>query len=287
MAVPKRKTSKSRRDKRRAKHGIEAPRVNECPLCHQPKRPAPRLPDLRHVPRPRGRAAPHRSPVAPMSPRRRRRDGRRPRARRDRRGRARGGVRRRSADPVRPARARHRRARARRGAADRSRWTRSPPRRCARSRTARSSPPAAPSPRARPTRSSAGNTGAMLAACLLELRRVRGCAGPRSPSCSRASAGPSVLLDAGANAEARPEHLLQFGQMGAIFAEEVLDVERPQVRLLSIGEEPEKGKQLTLEAYELLARERPRLPRQRREPRPAARRRRRRRHRRLHRQRHA
>ena len=39
MAVPKRKTSKARRDKRRAQHGIEAPRVNECPRCHQPKRP--------------------------------------------------------------------------------------------------------------------------------------------------------------------------------------------------------------------------------------------------------
>ncbi|MBA2361497.1 MAG: 50S ribosomal protein L32 [Actinobacteria bacterium] len=39
MAVPKRKTSKSRRDKRRAQHKIEAPRVNECPVCHRPKRP--------------------------------------------------------------------------------------------------------------------------------------------------------------------------------------------------------------------------------------------------------
>jgi large subunit ribosomal protein L32 len=39
MAVPKRKTSKSRRDKRRATHSIEAPRVNECPQCHRPKRP--------------------------------------------------------------------------------------------------------------------------------------------------------------------------------------------------------------------------------------------------------
>jgi glycerol-3-phosphate acyltransferase PlsX len=64
---------------------------------------------------------------------------------------------------------------------------------------------------------------------------------------------PSVLLDSGANADARPEHLLQFGEMGAVFAEEILGVENPDVRLLSIGEEPEKGNQLTLEAHRLLA----------------------------------
>ncbi len=65
--------------------------------------------------------------------------------------------------------------------------------------------------------------------------------------------GPSVLLDSGANADARPEHLLQFAQMGAIFSHEMLEVESPEVRLLSIGEEPEKGNQLTLEAHALLA----------------------------------
>jgi glycerol-3-phosphate acyltransferase PlsX len=65
--------------------------------------------------------------------------------------------------------------------------------------------------------------------------------------------GPCVLLDAGANADARPEHLVQFATMGAVFAEELLGVEAPDVRLLSIGEEPEKGNQLTLEAHELLA----------------------------------
>jgi glycerol-3-phosphate acyltransferase PlsX len=64
--------------------------------------------------------------------------------------------------------------------------------------------------------------------------------------------GPSVLLDAGANADARPEHLVQFAHMGAIFSEEMLDVTNPEVRLLSIGEEDEKGNQLTLEAHRLL-----------------------------------
>ena len=61
-----------------------------------------------------------------------------------------------------------------------------------------------------------------------------------------------VLIDAGANADARPEHLLQFAHMGSVFAEEILGLERPSVRLLSIGEEPEKGNQLTLEAHRLL-----------------------------------
>jgi len=65
--------------------------------------------------------------------------------------------------------------------------------------------------------------------------------------------GPSVLIDAGANADCRAEHLLQFATMGAVFAEEILDIARPSVRLLSIGEEPEKGNQLTLEAHELLS----------------------------------
>jgi glycerol-3-phosphate acyltransferase PlsX len=100
---------------------------------------------------------------------------------------------------------------------------------------------------------SAGNTGAMLAAGLLELRRLPGVMRPAIAVPIPAKRGPSVLLDAGANADARAEHLLQFATMGAVFAEEILGIERPEVRLLSIGEEPEKGNQLTLEAHALLA----------------------------------
>jgi glycerol-3-phosphate acyltransferase PlsX len=100
---------------------------------------------------------------------------------------------------------------------------------------------------------SAGNTGAMLAACFLELRRVPGVARPAIAVVIPAKRGPSVLIDSGANADARPEHLLQFAHMGSVFAEDVLEVRDPQVRLLSIGEEPEKGNQLTLEAHALLA----------------------------------
>ena len=100
---------------------------------------------------------------------------------------------------------------------------------------------------------SAGNTGAMLAACLVELRRLPGVIRPAIAAPLPAIRGVSVLIDSGANADARPEHLLQFGYMGSIFAEEILGIARPSVRLLSIGEEPEKGNQLTLEAHELLA----------------------------------
>jgi glycerol-3-phosphate acyltransferase PlsX len=101
---------------------------------------------------------------------------------------------------------------------------------------------------------SPGNTGAMLAASLVLIRRLQGVRRPAIAIPIPARRGPSVLLDAGANADARPEHLLQFAHMGAVFAEELLGIDRPEVRLLSIGEEPEKGNQLTLEAHELLAR---------------------------------
>ena len=100
---------------------------------------------------------------------------------------------------------------------------------------------------------SAGNTGAMLAACLLEFRRLPGVMRPAIAAPLPAIRGVSVLIDSGANADARPEHLLQFGYMGSIFAEEILGIPRPSVRLLAIGEEPEKGNQLTLDAHDLLA----------------------------------
>jgi glycerol-3-phosphate acyltransferase PlsX len=100
---------------------------------------------------------------------------------------------------------------------------------------------------------SAGNTGAILAACFVELRRLQGVARPAIAVVIPAERGPSVLIDSGANADARPEHLFQFAHMGSVFSAEVLGVRDPEVRLLSIGEEPEKGNQLTLEAHALLA----------------------------------
>jgi glycerol-3-phosphate acyltransferase PlsX len=100
---------------------------------------------------------------------------------------------------------------------------------------------------------SAGNTGAMLAASLFHVRRLPGVRRPGIAIVIPGRRGPTVLIDAGANADARAEHLVQFAHMGTVFAEELLDVRDPSVRLLSIGEEAEKGNQLTLDAHALLA----------------------------------
>ena len=93
----------------------------------------------------------------------------------------------------------------------------------------------------------------MLAASLLHVRRLPGVQRPGIAIVIPSGRGPTVLIDAGANADARLEHLVQFAHMGVVFAEDVLEVRDPSVRLLSIGEEPEKGNQLTLEAHALLA----------------------------------
>ncbi len=100
---------------------------------------------------------------------------------------------------------------------------------------------------------SAGNTGAMLAAGLLHIRRLPGVLRPAIAVVIPSRYRATVLIDGGANADSRPEHLFQFAHMGSVFAEEILGVGRPEVCLLSIGEEAEKGNQLTLEAHELLA----------------------------------
>jgi phosphate acyltransferase len=100
---------------------------------------------------------------------------------------------------------------------------------------------------------SAGNTGAMLAAGLLEIRRLPDVHRPAIAVPLPAIGGTSVLIDAGANADARPEHLIQFAHMGAVFAQEILGIAEPSVALLSIGEEPEKGNRLARETHPLLA----------------------------------
>jgi len=99
---------------------------------------------------------------------------------------------------------------------------------------------------------SAGNSGAVMAAALLGLQRIRGVARPALGAVMPTVRGRSLILDVGANAECKPEHLAQFALMGADYVERVLGVERPTVGLLSIGEEPSKGNQLVREAYPLL-----------------------------------
>jgi glycerol-3-phosphate acyltransferase PlsX len=104
---------------------------------------------------------------------------------------------------------------------------------------------------------SAGNTGAMLAAGLVYIRRLPGVLRPAIAVIVPTPKGPSVLIDSGANADCRAEHLLQFALMGSVFAQEILEIPKPTVGLMSIGEEPEKGNQLTLEAHKLLAEREP------------------------------
>ena len=100
---------------------------------------------------------------------------------------------------------------------------------------------------------SAGNTGATMASALLRMGRIRGVNRPAIATPIPVLGGsPTVLLDAGANAEVQAEWLVQFAQLGSIFAKHRFGVDAPKVGLLSIGEEPGKGDSLRKEAYSLL-----------------------------------
>jgi glycerol-3-phosphate acyltransferase PlsX len=100
---------------------------------------------------------------------------------------------------------------------------------------------------------SAGNTGATMASALLRMGRISGVARPAIATPVPVPGGtPTVLLDAGANAEVQPEWLVQFAVMGSVYAQRRFDISNPRVGLLSIGEEPGKGDTLRKEAYELL-----------------------------------
>jgi phosphate acyltransferase len=101
---------------------------------------------------------------------------------------------------------------------------------------------------------SAGNTGAAMASALLRMGRIRGVSRPAiATPIPVLGSTPTVLLDAGANAECQPAWLVQFAQMGAVFARERYGVATPRVGLLSIGEESSKGNELVKETHGLLA----------------------------------
>ena len=99
---------------------------------------------------------------------------------------------------------------------------------------------------------SAGNTGAVLAASIMYLGRLRGIERPSLVALLPLSGRLTVFLDVGANADCKPKYLLQFAEMGSVYMERVWKVERPRVALLSIGEEETKGNQLAQETYALL-----------------------------------
>jgi glycerol-3-phosphate acyltransferase PlsX len=101
---------------------------------------------------------------------------------------------------------------------------------------------------------SAGNTGATMGSALLRMGRIKGVKRPAiATPIPVPGATPTVLLDAGANAECTSELLVQFAQMGTVFARERYGIEAPRVGLLSIGEEPSKGTPLVKETHALLA----------------------------------
>jgi phosphate acyltransferase len=100
---------------------------------------------------------------------------------------------------------------------------------------------------------SAGNTGALMTASLLIIGRLEGIERPALATLWPSFDGRGVLvLDAGANMDATPEHLFQYAQMGHVYAQDVLLVEKPRIGLLNVGTEPGKGNQLTKAAYALL-----------------------------------
>ena len=91
---------------------------------------------------------------------------------------------------------------------------------------------------------SAGSTGAALAGAVLETGRIRGVARPAIGVILPFPGAPTVLVDAGANADVRPEHLVGFALLGSVFARIRLGLDAPRVGLLNVGEEPGKGNEL-------------------------------------------
>jgi glycerol-3-phosphate acyltransferase PlsX len=99
---------------------------------------------------------------------------------------------------------------------------------------------------------SAGHTGATVMAAYSAFGMIPGVDRPALATAIPTRQRPAVLLDAGASVECRPQHLLQFGAMGGVYARVALGIERPRIGLLSIGAEETKGNELTREAHRLL-----------------------------------
>jgi glycerol-3-phosphate acyltransferase PlsX len=100
---------------------------------------------------------------------------------------------------------------------------------------------------------SAGNTGAMLVGALFSVKAIPGVLRPAiSTVIPKVKGGFGIMLDAGANADCKPEHLLQFGIMGSLYSKYVYQIEQPKVGLMNLGEEEEKGNILTQATHPLL-----------------------------------
>ena len=100
---------------------------------------------------------------------------------------------------------------------------------------------------------SAGNTGAVLCAALFILGKIDGIERPALASLVGLNRfAPAILIDAGANADCRPNHLLQFARLGSTYVQHILGIDLPRIGLLSNGEEETKGNRLTVESHQLL-----------------------------------
>lgn len=100
---------------------------------------------------------------------------------------------------------------------------------------------------------SAGNTGAMLVGAMFSVKAIQGVLRPAiSTIIPKLKGGFKIMLDAGANADCKPEHLLQFSILGSLYAKHVYQISEPQVGLMNLGEEAEKGSLLTQATYPLL-----------------------------------
>jgi glycerol-3-phosphate acyltransferase PlsX len=104
---------------------------------------------------------------------------------------------------------------------------------------------------------SAGNTGAVLCASLLNLRRIESVERPALGTfLDITPTTPALLIDSGANADCRPSHLVQFAHLGSTYVQQLLGISSPSIRLLSTGEEETKGNRLIQESYILLKKSR-------------------------------
>jgi len=100
---------------------------------------------------------------------------------------------------------------------------------------------------------SAGNTGAMLVGAMFSVKPVAGVMRPAIANfVPKLGGGFGILLDVGANAECKPEMLEQFGELGSLYAQYVLGIEKPKVGLMNLGEEEGKGTAITQAAHQLL-----------------------------------
>lgn len=100
---------------------------------------------------------------------------------------------------------------------------------------------------------SAGSTGAVMAGSLFILRPLPGVARPAIGTILPTSEDPCLLVDAGANVDCKPQHLVQFARLGHTYVQDLMGRPSPRIGLLNIGEEPGKGDELTLETHRLLA----------------------------------